>query len=340
MKVSKLITIFWFSLSLSLTFAGIAQVFGSETTQILPKASYNPQTSYINVLEPIIIDSNEDFVQLEKDYEWCTGDGTEKNPYIIDDIHINAKEFNRTCMNIENTDVYFIIQNSRFENSMRNDIDGFYSSGICLMDVSNGKIINNNLSYNFHGIYISHCLDCEVLDNTFLNHHNISKGKAIMLFNGFNNYIARNDITNHYDGICAWNSVNNTIHQNTITNTLHNPETGLYFVDCNETTISENSLIGENGTYSAIEDIGGENNLFFNNVGFSSKGKSKGISLTNSHNNVIMGNVLIVLKYDTLISISYIFLYAGIIGICIGFVFFSFEKRFKTIKPLSNLSIV
>ena len=69
----------------------------------------------------------------------CTGSGNYTHPYIIKDLVIDGED-SGSCILIENSDVYFKIENCTLFNSD--------TSGLYLKNVSNGEILNNNCSFN------------------------------------------------------------------------------------------------------------------------------------------------------------------------------------------------
>ena len=330
MNLKKIKNALWCSISLTIILLGFAGAVRSEPLNFVFESEFIPQKSYIVLKDPIEILSNEDWQSLEKDNAWCSGDGTDKNPYIISNISINALNLMKSCIYIENTDVYFKIQNSKFQYATRGN-GSFSIAGITLISISNGVVINNNMSYNFHGVYMSHCLDSRIEKNTMLNQMNISTGKAIFLDNGFRNYIGENEFTNHYDGICAWQSVNNTVNGNYIENLIHDSvgETGLFFSNCNNTMISNNTLVGKKGLETGLEDIGGKDNVFMENTGFTTNAKKKGISLQNSNNNIVRGNAVITYG-DSILRIAYEIIFLTLaFGLTSAVIFTAFTKKEK-----------
>ena len=93
---------------------------------------------------------------------WCTGNGTESEPYIIENIIING-ENTGSCISIYNSDKYFFIRNSTVYNSglfLSN-----WDSGIRLENVTNGNIISNNCSQNLCGIYLIESTNINISEN-------------------------------------------------------------------------------------------------------------------------------------------------------------------------------
>ena len=94
----------------------------------------------LNLVEKIVINNGNGST-----YNWsvakadgiCTGNGTYSEPYIIEDLVIDAGG-SGSCISIENSDVYFIIENCTLYNS-----GGYYTAGIKLSYVDNSQLINN-----------------------------------------------------------------------------------------------------------------------------------------------------------------------------------------------------
>ncbi|MFX1589839.1 MAG: hypothetical protein ACFFC1_16980, partial [Promethearchaeota archaeon] len=106
-----------------------------------------------NLQDPIVIVSDNDFL----DYDF-SGNGTQENPYVIEDFRIGASGTNSIGISISNTNFYVIIKNCIV-----------YSDfvGISLMDVASGTvwIINNtciSTSGDGGGIGLSTTNNCSI----------------------------------------------------------------------------------------------------------------------------------------------------------------------------------
>ena len=75
----------------------------------------------------------------------CTGNGTYSEPYVIEDLEIDGGG-SGSCILIENSDVYFRIENCTVYNS-----GGDPDAGILISHVNNSQLIGNNASNN--GVY-------------------------------------------------------------------------------------------------------------------------------------------------------------------------------------------
>ncbi|MHA1320894.1 MAG: right-handed parallel beta-helix repeat-containing protein [Promethearchaeota archaeon] len=181
----------------------------------------------------------------------CTGNGTYSEPYVIEDLVIDANNTGSGIL-IENSDVYFKIENCTLLNS------GYSGSGILLSYVNNSQLINNNCSSDFVGILLRYCNNNTISGNIARN--NLWRG--INLFDSNNNTISGNTANNNdRDGIYLSSGNNNAISGNTAN---YNDDSGIYLSYSDNNTISGNTA--NNNDY--------------------------GILLSYSDNNTISGNIM------------------------------------------------
>jgi len=192
---------------------------------------------------------------VARDAGICTGNGTYSKPYVIEDLVINGGG-SGDCILIENSDVYFRIENCTVYNSgiyPFTDQYWNYFAGIRLSYVDNAQILDNNCSFNNNGIEVA----------------------------GFNNTIAGNIVNNNINGSGIYVvGFNNTIAGNTANN---NYLSGIWLNSCSNTTVSGN--IVKNNTFW-IDGIW----LWFseyNNV----SGNNASIYLRDSDYNNVSGNI-------------------------------------------------
>ncbi|MHA1678212.1 MAG: right-handed parallel beta-helix repeat-containing protein [Promethearchaeota archaeon] len=141
---------------------------------------------------PIIIDDSDptkNWSYTAAHYDWCRGSGTLLDPYIIENVTIDGQN-STNCIEILNSNVYFIIRNCTLYNSAT------YKAGLSLYKTSNGKLIDNHLSYNYIGIYLDNCNNNELKENNMTNND-----AGIFLGNSNNNTLTKNRMNENYYGI-------------------------------------------------------------------------------------------------------------------------------------------
>ena len=165
-------------------------------------------------------------------YDWCSGSGNWTDPYVIENVTINA-QYSGSCIEIKNSDVYFIVRNCLLYNTGYSWDD----AGIKLDNVDSGNIINNDCSNNYRGINL-------------LNSNN----------NTLSGNIASNN--NYYGIYFEWDCDNNTLSGNTASN---NNYYGIYLEwNCDNNTLSGNTA--SNNRYAGMYLSGGSNNKLYGNL--------------------------------------------------------------------------
>ena len=183
---------------------------------------------------------------------WCSGSGYWTDPYIIENVTINGQG-SGSCIEIKNSDTYFIIQNCTVYNSG----SVVWDAGVMLDNVDNGKIINNNCSDN--------------------------DGNGICLYDSHNNTISGNNANNNWNGILLYDSDNNTISGN---NASNNPY-GIFLLFSNKNTLSGNNA---NNNQNGIRLFDSNDNTLSGNI--ASNNYDGGIHLDESNNNTLLGNLM------------------------------------------------
>jgi len=140
----------------------------------------------------------------------CTGNGTYSEPYVIEDLVIDGGG-SGNCIWIENSDVYFKIENCTLYNA------GTSYTGIWLYNVDNSQLIDNNCSSNRRGIYLQYSQNNTISGNT-LNNNNLD---GIYLYSSNNNTIWRNTASNNdrygiYTDLSDYNDVSGNVANNSI----------------------------------------------------------------------------------------------------------------------------
>ena len=159
----------------------------------------------------------------------CTGNGTYSNPYIIEDLVIDGSG-SGSCIWVENSEVYFIIENCTLYNS-----GGYWDdSGIRLSYVKNSQIINNTCLNNFYGIFLSGCANNTITENTA----NSNRDGIYLNGGAFNNVSGNIANRNDHFGITSYSNQYNTISENKVINNYY----GIELFESYNNTISNNLL--------------------------------------------------------------------------------------------------
>ena len=168
--------------------------------------------------------------------DWCSGSGTWGDPYVIENMVINASASPIGCgIFIENSvNVYFTIRNvTIFEGTI----------GIKLENTNKGTIVDSVLSDNVEsGIYMANCVNNTISGNELIN--------------------------NGMYGIYLYTScLNNIIIGNTVKNVGTNfQDTGIYLANnCDDNEIIDNYLFDNNVHGINIENLC-DRNLIYNNT--------------------------------------------------------------------------
>ncbi len=241
---------------------------------------------------------------------WCSGSGSWTDPYVIENVTIDGQG-SGNCVEIINSDDYFIIRNCTVYNS------GFSSNnaGIKLYNIDNGKIMNNNCSdNNYNGIYLRASnnntlsgntanfnndsgihLDWYNDNNTLLGNTANNNKNGIHLYDSNNNTLSGNIVNNNNDGINLSTSDNNTISGNN----ANNNDNGMYLWFSEDNTLSENNASNNNNhgidLYYCVNNILSGNNASKNITG---------ISLSSSDNNTLSGNTANNINYGIVLGSS------------------------------------
>jgi len=247
------------------------------------------QDSTKNPRNTIYLDGNIDWYFF-KDFGNCTGFGNFSHPYIINDIKI-GNEPSKSCVLIENSDVYFKIENCTLFNSKK---------GVELINVKNAILYDNNCSNNVYGISMINC----TLVNATKNKVNYNELHGLDMQHSHNSTIIKNIATNNDDGIRVYKGTNNTILENDINlnsngimlsyvnsseilrNSANYNTYGIHLYYSNNSILSEN--IASNNSDAGIRLWDSNNNLISENS--LNNNKYKGLFLYESNNNTIIDN--------------------------------------------------
>jgi parallel beta-helix repeat protein len=216
-----------------------------------------------------------------------SGNGTEGNPFIIEDWEINASQ-NRG-IEIRNTDAYFLVRNVSVHSGANNSYDGIY-----LHNVSNGRFIDCNLSENYNGISLINSSGVFIENNSFY----LNDDSGVILSNSVFNEISHNDFIDNfkYAIILISSSNGNRVTTNNFTS---DHKWGIRLLQSHYNLLENNRVIPINENELGIDLEGSSHNeIINNNISF----YDYGIMLRNNNfnpstNNNISGNLVTVCSY-------------------------------------------
>jgi len=208
--------------------------------------------------------------------DWCSGLGTEEQPYIIENVTINADP-TETAIWIQDSNVYFRISNCTLVGSSA-------QRGIRFDDVIHGTVEGCEIRLFSFGITFNNVNHTHIIHNNI--HHNTVEGGYIMDSNY--NLISQNNFTYHSGtGLAPGIYLGSESCWNNFTeNILASNKRGLYMVDNSNFNQFINNWVIDN-TQNGIEASGVDHNLFYNNT--LARNAIHGIQLiySSNHNDVI-----------------------------------------------------
>ena len=189
---------------------------------------------------------------------WCTGEGTFSNPYLIQDITIDAGTIGSPIF-IESSSAFFIIKNCNLTNSQATGDD----AGIKFEDVYNAKIIENNITENYAGLRMLRSDNNTISSNYIYD----NTGQGIILAQCEENLIEGNIANNslYYGLLINSLSHNNTVEGNVFGNNkgASGYGSGIRIDYSNDNEISDNQL-NDNDQGIRITDNSDDNDFFDN----------------------------------------------------------------------------
>lgn len=253
----------------------------------------------------------------------CTGSGTPMDPYIIEDLIIDAEE-SGDCIYIGYSNVNFVIRNCTVSKAgpnwdnggikLDNCQNGFLinntcsfnlgeqTDGIHLLSSSKITLFNNKLISNWYGIYLGYSFTINVSENKLNDNYvgmriynsdknifanntvNNSKFAGIFIYESDENYIFGNSAFSNRDAIPLLESNSNNILENMLTN---NEENGIELIKSNYNCISDNNVNKNNKNGILLRDQSNYNMITDNLIKYNSE---SGINLKESHTNEIYDN--------------------------------------------------
>ncbi|MHA1472697.1 MAG: right-handed parallel beta-helix repeat-containing protein [Promethearchaeota archaeon] len=243
-------------------FSSVSLLFNLNSFQTNITDEDDPKTSGYWVMGTLHIDDNGggDYNWTEAVAQpWCSGNGSILNPYILENITIDAGNVDSPIF-IENSNVYFVIENCTLTNSQATGVD----AGIKFEDVYNGKIIENNITDNYAGVKLIRSDNNSILSNHIYD----NTGQGIVLQSSENNLIEGNIANNswYYGLIIHSFSHNNTVEGNTFGNNkgISNVGSGIRIYRSSDCEVSRNLLCDNDQGIRIIDNSHG--NEFYDNI--------------------------------------------------------------------------
>ncbi|MFO8018305.1 MAG: right-handed parallel beta-helix repeat-containing protein [Promethearchaeia archaeon] len=225
------------------------------------------------------------WTETEDTEDWCTGNGTDSDPFLIDGLEINGGEEN-VCLVIQDTVENFTVKNCTFMDSA----EGNNYGGLVLNNVTKGNISDNKIYSNSHGIWLYNTSDMIIEENRIINNtesgiymeksesvdilgnliKNCSESDGIRLNDTSSILIEDNRISNNKkNGIYLAESQDVDIFDNIV---KKNTEDGIFLSNSESNNMSYN-IIHINTLYGVHLDSKSDNNgLRENYLGYNTKG--------------------------------------------------------------------
>ena len=196
---------------------------------------------------------------------WCSGSGTWGDPYLIENISIDATVIQTNCIEIKNSDVYFTIKNCSLYAPVTD------TAGIKLTNVNNSYLTINDCSYSYYKIRLINSFNNTLFQNTVDGETFGSTGYSIWLEDGSNNNIIENQIDDNRNyGIYLVNSHRNYIFDNVLNSVKGE---GIILLNSDDNFIQENNIWStDQGSFlppnrgSGIYICDSKNNTVFDNT--------------------------------------------------------------------------
>ena len=253
--------------------------------------------------DPILIEGNSNFTSQAAGEGW-PGDGSEEDPYIIQDYEIIGG--NGHCIEIRNSTVNFIIKDSNISDGM---------VGIYLFNTSGGEIKDCTIQNNQLGILIERSQKITIKENIIasnfdgihifnsnqnrIENNNASQnfGEGITLFNSSRNYIEHNTLLDNQYALGLVISDENNIYNNTASDNVG----GIQIQNSHKNKVYRNIITNNNIGFYLFNNCT-ENAIIYNEISYNF---GNGIILSRTKNNSYSHNNIIKNPIQLQISLSF-----------------------------------
>ena len=200
--------------------AGVNQqsIKGNSFESYWVKPAISMNISDYTPISPVFIDDadpNFNWSKTAADNDWCSGSGTWQDPYVIEGVYIDRQGVWAPCIEIWNSDRYFIIRNCWLNFTT--------DQGIYFGYVENGGVLSNIISYADLGIIFNYySQNITVYNNFFLMDHTTAGLSRAIEFEieSHNITIEHNYIYNSYSNMGIINSYDIIIKDNFFENNI------------------------------------------------------------------------------------------------------------------------
>jgi parallel beta-helix repeat protein len=203
---------------------------------------------------PVILIGEEEFEDWAS-LMGCPGSGTEGDPYIIDDMTIDANA-TEDCLYMEDIDLHILITNCTFVNASRTGFGQHLGSGLCLVGCSNMTVENISASSCRFGLRISGSSNIQVVGSNLSDNFN----SGVKLITCTDIDLAGNDVAKNDFGISSEDCVNCTFKRNRCAD---NDDHGIRLDTCTDCEISDNEMTRNDDGVHLV--LGSDDNIVENN---------------------------------------------------------------------------
>ena len=258
------------------------------------------------VLAPFAINpyGTRDYTWIEANAtEWCSGAGTELDPWIIENVTIDSGGLSH-CLEIGQSVDYFIIRNCTFNNAYPN-------YGIYSWSTSNGIIEDCTFFDNLYGVYISGsaenntvqhnyfynntganvrlsgsstCINNTISNNIFVNRLTATLPTGLRI-QGYNNKIINNTVDNFFWGVNLDYAHDTIIKSNTFISSWRGISMGSNNFNA---TVFNNTIRDNHNDYGVY--VNGNGSLFYRNRFINNNINAKDNGNFNRWDNEVIGN--------------------------------------------------
>jgi parallel beta-helix repeat protein len=196
--------------------------------------------------DTIRVDSDEDLEDLVSAEGW-DGSGTDGDPYIIENLEIDADGAG-AAIYLGNTTAHVIVRNCLLYGADWISQPYLMGGGLHLYNVKSATLESNDCHGNADGVFMVYSSDNVITGNDFNDNPN-----GIYIVSSTSNIIERNFCTESaYNGIHLQTSSDNSIVNNSLSDNVHNGI--LLDFDSDYNLIYGNMFTGNNGASSIYDD--------------------------------------------------------------------------------------